>query len=42
MVDLRIGSIVGHFFYPTGKPEDSRSGVAKGLRQPTTTAPLAP
>jgi hypothetical protein len=32
MVNLRIGSISGHLFSPAGKPEDSRSGVAKGLQ----------
>jgi hypothetical protein len=37
MVNLRIGSIIGHLFYPHfirlgGKPEDSRSRVAKDLQ----------
>ena len=32
MVNLRIGSILGHLSYPAGKSEDSRSGVAKGLQ----------
>jgi hypothetical protein len=32
MVNLRIGPILGHLFYPAGKPEDSRSHVAKGLQ----------
>jgi hypothetical protein len=32
MVNLRIGPILGHLFYPAAKPEDSRSGVAKGLQ----------
>jgi len=29
MVPVRIGSILGHLFYPAEKPEDSRSGVAR-------------
>ncbi len=32
MVNLRIGSISSHLFSPSGKPEDSRSCVAKGLQ----------
>jgi hypothetical protein len=32
MVNLRIEPIIGHLFYPAGKPEDSRSYVAKGLQ----------
>jgi hypothetical protein len=32
MVNLRIGSILGHLFYPAGKPEGSRSRVAKDLQ----------
>jgi hypothetical protein len=36
-VNLRLGSIIGYLFSPHfirlgGKPEDSRSGVAKGLQ----------
>jgi hypothetical protein len=31
-VHSRIGSIFLHLFYPPGKPENSRSGVAKGLQ----------
>jgi len=33
MANLRMGSILCHLFSPAGKPEDSRSGVAKGLQQ---------
>jgi predicted alpha/beta-hydrolase family hydrolase len=32
MVNLRIGSIAGHPFYPAGKPEDPRSDVPKSLQ----------
>jgi hypothetical protein len=32
MVNLRIGRIAGHLFYPAGKPEDVSNGVAKGLQ----------
>ncbi len=32
LVNLRIGPILGHLIYPAGKPEGSRSGVAKGLQ----------
>ena len=32
MVNLRIESILCHLFYLTGKLEDERSGVAKGLQ----------
>jgi hypothetical protein len=32
MVNLRIGSILCHLFLPYGKPEDSRSGVARDLQ----------
>jgi hypothetical protein len=28
----RIGSVFLHLFYPSGKPEDFISGVAKGLQ----------
>jgi hypothetical protein len=31
-VYFRNGSVFLHLFYPTGKPEDFRSGVAKGLQ----------
>jgi hypothetical protein len=32
MVKLRIEPIFRHLFYPTGKPEDYRSCVTKGLQ----------
>jgi len=32
MVNLKIESILCHLFYPTGKPENFISGVAKGLQ----------
>jgi hypothetical protein len=31
-VNLRIGPIIGYLFSPAGKPEGSRSGVAKDLQ----------
>jgi hypothetical protein len=32
VVHSRIGSVFLHLFYPSEKPEGSRSGVAKGLQ----------
>jgi hypothetical protein len=32
--ELEDRAILCHLFYPLGKPEDSRSDVAKGLQQP--------
>jgi len=40
MVNLRMLPIICHLFYPSGKPEGSRSRVAKGSQYTYTASPL--
>ena len=40
MVQSRTAPVYLHLFYPSGKPEDSRSGVAQGSQYMNTPSPL--